>query len=127
MRQYINNDHDVPKVKSPISQAVVVGKHCYISGQLSTDDDGNYIEDTVLEEAKRAFQHIFTIAEAAGFGRSELVFIDVAFIDLKDVGIVNQLFISFFEENKYPARTIYQAAALPYNGKVKVTAIGLKE
>jgi 2-iminobutanoate/2-iminopropanoate deaminase len=56
-----------------------------------------------------------------------LVFIDVAFIDLKDVGVVNQLFRLFFEENKYPARTIYQAAALPYNGKIKVTAIGLKE
>jgi 2-iminobutanoate/2-iminopropanoate deaminase len=126
MRQYINNDHDVPKVKSPISQAVIVGKHCYISGQLSTDDDGNYIEDTVLEEAKRAFQHIFRIAEVAGFERSELVFIDVAFMDLKDVSVVNQLFIEYFEENKYPARTIYQAAALPYGGKVKVTAIGLK-
>jgi 2-iminobutanoate/2-iminopropanoate deaminase len=127
MRQFINNNHHVPKVKSPISQAVVVGKHCYISGQLSTDNDGNYIEDTVLEEAKRAFQHIFTIATEAGFDRSELVFIDVAFIDLKDVSIVNQLFTSFFEEDKYPARTIYQATALPYNGKIKVTAIGLKE
>ena len=126
MRQFINNNHDVPKVKSPISQAMVVGKHCYISGQLSTDNEGNYIEDNVLEEAKRAFQHIFTIAEAAGFERSDLVFIDVAFIDLRDVSLVNQLFMEYFEENKYPARTIYQAAALPYGGKVKVTAIGLK-
>jgi enamine deaminase RidA (YjgF/YER057c/UK114 family) len=48
MRQYINNDHDVPKVKSPISQAVVVGKHCYISGQLSTDDGCKKNKSTIF-------------------------------------------------------------------------------
>jgi 2-iminobutanoate/2-iminopropanoate deaminase len=127
MRQFINQNHAVPNVKSPISQAVVVGKHCYISGQLSTDWDGNYLEGDVLEEAERAFQHIFTIAEAAGFSREELVFVDVAFLNLKDIAVVNTLFVKYFQENKMPARTIYQAAALPYGGKVKITAIGLKE
>jgi 2-iminobutanoate/2-iminopropanoate deaminase len=127
MRQFINENHSVPRVKSPISQAVVVGKHGYISGQLSTDWDGNYVAGDVLEEAERAFQHIFTIAEAAGFSRDELVFVDVAFIDLKDVAVVNTLFLKYFKENKMPARTIYQAAALPYGGKVKITAIALKE
>jgi 2-iminobutanoate/2-iminopropanoate deaminase len=127
MRLHINNKNSlVPKVKSPISQAVVIGKHCYISGQLSTDAEGNYMEGTVAEEAQRAFQHVFDIAKAAGFDRSELAFIDVAFIDLKDIATVNDLFEVLFEVDKYPARTIYQAAALPYGGKVKVTAIGCK-
>ena len=127
MVQYITNAPGIPVVKAPISQAVVVGNHCYISGQLSTDLEGNYIEGTVLEEATRAFNHIFSIAEAAGFGRETLVFIDIAFIDLNDIQVVNTLFATLFETGKYPARTVYQAAALPYGGKVKVTAIGVKE
>lgn len=127
MRKFIKNTEGVPKVKSPISQAVVVGKHCYISGQLSTNFEGNYVEGTVLEEAKRAFNNIFLITKAAEFDVSDIVFIDLAFIDLADIGVINLLYDSLFSENKKPARTVYQAAALPYGGKIKVTAIAVKE
>jgi 2-iminobutanoate/2-iminopropanoate deaminase len=127
MRQFIKNTEESPKVNAPISQAVVVGKHCYISGQLATDLDGNYVEGTVLEEAKQAFNNIFMIAKAADFEVSDIVFIDLAFIDLTDISLINPLFDSLFPEGKKPARTVYQAAALPYGGKIKVTAIAIKD
>ena len=126
MRKFIKNTEGVPKVKSPISQAVVVGKHCYISGQLATDFEGNYVEGTVLEEAKQAFNNIFLITKAAGFAISDIVFIDLAFIDLADIAVINPLYDSLFPKDKKPARTVYQAAALPYGGKIKVTAIAIK-
>jgi 2-iminobutanoate/2-iminopropanoate deaminase len=89
MRQFIKNTEGVPKVNAPISQAVVVGKHCYISGQLATDLDGNFIKGTVLEEAEQAFKNIFAIAKAANFKISDIVFIDLAFIDLADISVIN--------------------------------------
>jgi 2-iminobutanoate/2-iminopropanoate deaminase len=127
MRQFIKNREGSPKVNAPISQAVVVGKHCYISGQLATDMDGNYTQGTILEEAKQAFNNIFLIAKAANFDISDIVFVDLAFIDLADISVVNPLFDSLFPENRKPARTVYQAAALPYGGKIKVTAIAIKD
>jgi 2-iminobutanoate/2-iminopropanoate deaminase len=127
MRQFIKNTEGVPKVNAPISQAVVVGKHCYISGQLATDLDGNFIKGTVLEEGEQAFKNIFAIAKAAHFEISDIVFIDLAFIDLTDISVINPLFDSLFPDNKKPARTVYQAAALPYGGKIKVTAIAIKD
>jgi 2-iminobutanoate/2-iminopropanoate deaminase len=127
MRQFIKNTEGVPKVNAPISQAVVVGKHCYISGQLATDLEGNFIQGTVEEEAKQAFNNIFSIAIAANFKISDIVFIDLAFINLADISVINPLFDSLFPENKKPARTVYQAAALPYGGKIKVTAIAIKD
>jgi 2-iminobutanoate/2-iminopropanoate deaminase len=127
MRQFITNTEGSPKVKSPISQAVVVGKHCYISGQLATDLEGNYVEGTVLEEAKLAFENIFSIVKLAKFSVSDIVFIDLAFINLGDVHEINKLYDSLFPEGKKPARTVYQAAALPYGGKIKVTAIAVKD
>ncbi len=127
MRQFIKNRDGVPKVKSPISQAVVVGKHCYISGQLATDFEGNYVESDVLNEAKLAFSNIFAIAKAAGFAVSDIVFVDLAFINLGDVHEINVLYDGLFPENRKPARTVYQAAALPYGGKIKVTAVAIKD
>jgi 2-iminobutanoate/2-iminopropanoate deaminase len=54
------------------------------------------------------------------------VYVDVAFIDLRDVAEVNALFGELFPEGRRPARTIYQAAALPYGGKVKVQAVAVR-
>lgn len=127
MRTFIDNTYAIPKVKSPISQAVVVNKHCYISGQLSTDAEGRFVGGTTVEQARQAFANTFQIAEAAGFSKGEIVFVDIAFTDLKDVDPVNMLYDELFDKNKRPARTIYQAAALPYGGNIKVTAIAIKE
>jgi hypothetical protein len=44
---------------------------------------------TASEEAARAFAHAFRIAKAAGFKRSDIVYVDLAFIDLADVTEVN--------------------------------------
>lgn len=127
MRTYIDNTYAIPKVKAPISQAVVVNKHCYISGQLSTDAEGHFINGTTIEQARQAFANTFQIAEAAGFSKDEIVFVDIAFINLKDVDDINILYDELFDKNKRPARTIYQAAALPYGGNIKITAIAIKE
>lgn len=127
MRTFIDNNYSVPKVKAPISQAVVVNKHCYISGQLSTDAEGRFINGTTVEQARQAFANTFQIAEAAGFSKDEIVFIDIAFIDLKDIDGVNGLYDELFDKHRRPARTIYQAAALPYGGNIKITAIAIKE
>ncbi|MND06746.1 Endoribonuclease L-PSP [compost metagenome] len=64
---------------------------------------------------------------AAGFGVEDFVFIDVAFADLRDLAEVNTLFAELFPEGKRPARTIYQAAALPFGGKIKVMGVAIKE
>ncbi len=104
-----------------------MGNQCWISGQLSVGDDGTYVPGNAREEAERAFAHIFRIAAAAGFQRSDIVYVDVASIDLADVKEVNELFADLFPTGQRPARTIYQAAKLPFGGKVKVQAVAARE
>jgi 2-iminobutanoate/2-iminopropanoate deaminase len=125
-RKHIVEVDGVPPSPSPISNAVVVGNQCWISGQLSVGPDGKYVAGTTLEEAERAFAHVFRIAEAAGFERSDIVYIDLAFIDLNDVKEVNDLYAELFEEGRRPARTIYQAAKLPFGGRIKVQAVAAR-
>ena len=125
-RRYIVEVEGVPPSPSPISNAVVVGNQCWISGQLSVGPDGSYLPGTAREEAERAFTHLFRIAEAAGFQRSDIVYVDLAFIDLADVKEVNALFAELFPAGRRPARTVYQAAKLPFGGKVKVQAVAAR-
>jgi 2-iminobutanoate/2-iminopropanoate deaminase len=116
----------VPTSPSPISHAVVVGNQCWISGQLSVSSDGTFTPGTAREEAERAFSHVFKVANAAGFKRSDIVYFDLAFIDLADLPEVNTLCAELFPEGKRPARTVYQAAKLPFGGRVKVQAIAAR-
>ena len=123
-RRFITDVPGVPTSLSPISNAVVVGKTCHLSGQLSVYDDG-YRAGSARDEAQRAFQLLFLIAREAGFTKDEIVYVDLAFADLNDLPQVNQLYDELFV-NK-PARTIYEAAKLPFGAKVKVQAIAMKD
>lgn len=125
-RRYITEVEGIPASPSPISNAVVVGNQCWISGQLSVGPQG-YISGTARAEAEIAFEHVFRIAEASGFSRHDIVYVDIAFADLADVPAVNALYGELFTEGCRPARTIYQAAALPFGAKVKVQAVAVRE
>jgi 2-iminobutanoate/2-iminopropanoate deaminase len=124
--EYIVTGPHLAPPASPISHAVVAGNHCYISGQLSVDETGVFRAGSTLEEATLAFGNVFAAARAAGFEPEQIVYVDIAFIDLSDLAEVNQLYGSLFAEGRRPARTVYQAAALPYGGRVKVQAVAVR-
>ena len=124
--KYITEDENLPKWNKPISHAVVANNMCFISGQLSVNRGGEFVFGSILEEAERAFRNFFSVIEHAGFAKEDIVFIDIAFNDLKDLPIVDQLYSDYFEENKRPARTIYQVDALPFDGKIKIMGTAVK-
>jgi 2-iminobutanoate/2-iminopropanoate deaminase len=125
--KFITSGKNFAASKAPISQAVVAGNYCHTSGQLAFDSEGNFKPGTVLEECVMTFDNIFAIAAAAGFSKEQIVFIDIAFIDLNDLPAITPYYNSLFEADRKPARTIYQAAALPMGAKIKVMAIAIKE
>jgi len=125
-RKFITSGDNLPQWANPISHAVVVNNMCFISGQLSVNIEGQYIAGTIKEEAVLAFSNVFAAAKAAGFERCEIVYVDIAFSDLSELPEVNALYMELFPEGKRPARTIYEAAALPFGGKIKVVATAVK-
>ena len=127
MRRFIETGDGLPAWSSPISHAVVVDNLCYLSGQLSLAPDGSYVPGSAREEAERAFANLFAAIRAAGFTVEELAFVDIAFVDLADAPEVNRLYAELFPEGRRPARTMYQAAALPFGGRVKVMGVAIRE
>lgn len=124
-RNFIIDVPGVPASPSPISNAVVVGNTCYISGQLAVYDDG-YRPASAGVEADRAFDLVFKVADAAGFGSDDIVYVDITFSDIeRDLAEVNDVCRARF--SNFPARTIYEAAKLPFGAKVKVQAIAMRD
>ena len=127
MKTYITTGEGLPAWSSPISHAVVVNDTCYLSGQLAVNEAGLLVPGTPAEEARRAFGNLFAALRAAGFERDDLVFIDIAFTDLAQWPEVNGVFAALFPVDRRPARTVYQAAALPFGGQVKVTGVAIRD
>jgi 2-iminobutanoate/2-iminopropanoate deaminase len=125
-RKFITKGEGIPPSTAPISQAVVAGNYCHVSGQLAIDINGKFIDGTIELQTKLAFDNLLVVLKEAGFTKQEIVFIDIAFTDLKDLEFVNPYFDKLFEAGKKTARTIYQAAALPMGAKIKVMAVAIK-
>lgn len=123
---FIESGEGLPKWSNPISHAVVAGNLCFVSGQLSVNEAGNYVEGSVTEEAERAFNNVFAALKAAGFDKSHIAYIDIAFANLNDLNELNALYMALFPEGQRPARTVYEAARLPFNGKIKIVATAAK-
>lgn len=126
-KKYITKGEGLPNWSNPISHAVVANNMCFVSGQLSVNTDGRYVSGTILEEGRLAFSNFFSALKAANFDKDDVVFIDIAFDDLKDLPEINMLYMELFPEHKRPARTIYQAEALPFRGKIKITGTAVKD
>ncbi|NVK55308.1 MAG: RidA family protein [Alteromonadaceae bacterium] len=126
-RKFIESGPGLPNWSNPISHAVVVGKMCFVSGQLSISGDGEYVEGTAAEEATLAFNNVFAALKAAGFDKSDIAYIDIAFSDLTKLDEVNEIYMAIFPDGKRPARTVYEAAKLPFGGKVKIVATAVKD
>lgn len=127
MKKFITEGEHLPAWPAPISHAVVSGDTCYLSGQLAIGADGQYLPGTGREEAQRAFHNVAHVLAASGFTLRDMVFVDIAFIDLSDLPQVNALFAELFPEGARPARTIYQAARLPCDARIKIAGIAVRE
>lgn len=125
-KKYVTDGENLPNWPNPISHAVVVNNMCFVSGQLAVNTDGKYVAGTAEEEGKMAFANFFAALTQAGFKKDDVVFIDIAFDDLKDQPAIDVLYKALFTEDKRPARTIYQAEALPFGGKIKITGTAVK-
>ena len=126
-KRFITTGEGLPQWSNPISHAVVVNNMCFVSGQLAVNKNGDYVLGTIKEEGRLAFSNFFAVLKAAQFDKEDVVFIDIAFNNLDDLPEVNQLYTDLFPESKRPARTIYQAAALPFGAKIKITGTAVKD
>ena len=114
---------DAPAAIGPYSQAIKLGNTVWISGQIPLDPDTmEVVEGDITAQAKRVFENLQAVAEAAGGSLNDAVKINISLTDLGDFAAVNEVMASFLDE-PYPARACVQVAALPRSVAIEVEAI----
>ncbi|XP_048949236.1 2-iminobutanoate/2-iminopropanoate deaminase isoform X3 [Canis lupus baileyi] len=82
-----------PGAIGPYSQAVLVDRTIYISGQLGMDpSSGQLVPGGVAEEAKQALTNMGEILKAAGCDFTNVVKTTVLLADINDFNTVNEVY-----------------------------------
>jgi reactive intermediate/imine deaminase len=121
-RQIIHTDH-APAAIGPYSQAVRSGHTVYFSGQIPLDPaSGTLVEGDIAVQARRAFDNLKAVAEAAGGSLAQIVRLGLYLTDLNQFAAVNAVMQEYFAE-PFPARSTVGVSALPKGAVFEVDAV----
>lgn len=123
MTRKIVHSERAPKAIGPYSQAVAAGGSVYLSGQVGLDPGtGELVAGGLEAEARRAFDNLAAVAQAAGSSLAAAVKVTVYLTDLGQFAVANRVMQTYFGE-PYPARVTIGVAALPRGAAIEVDCI----
>ncbi len=112
-----------PAAIGPYSQAVRAGDTVFLSGQVALDPiSGLLIEGDVQAQARRAFENLRAVCEAAGGSMDDIVRVGLYLTDLDQFAAVNAVMAEYFQA-PYPARSTIEVSALPRGAQFEVDAV----
>lgn len=121
-REIIRTDK-APKAIGTYSQAVMVDRTVYLSGQIPLVPESMELTDgDIATQIRRVFDNLTAVCQAAGGELDDIVKLNVFLTDLGDFPIVNEIMAEYFSE-PYPARAAIGVAALPKGAGVEMDAI----
>ena len=112
-----------PAAIGPYSQATRAGNTVFFSGQIPLDPTtGNVVDGGIEAQARRAFDNLQAVAEAAGGSMADIVRVGLYLTDLSQFAAVNAVMAEYFEA-PYPARSTIEVSALPKGVLFEVDAV----
>ena len=118
----IHSDN-APAAIGTYSQAIRSGNLVFLSGQIPLDPATMEVVDGDFDvRARRVFENLKAVAEAAGATLNQIVKLTIYLTDLENFAAVNTAMAEFFDE-PYPARAALGVASLPKGADVEAEAI----
>jgi 2-iminobutanoate/2-iminopropanoate deaminase len=122
MSKQIINSANAPQPIGPYSQAVLIDRFLFISGQVCLDAQGNLHNANIEEETHSVMSNLKAILTEAGMDFSNVVKTSIFLKNMDDFQVVNQIYGSYFKKNP-PARETVEVSRLPKDVKVEISMI----
>ena len=106
----------------PFSTAVRAGDTVYLSGALGIGADGK-LGEGMEAQAKLAMDNLGAGLKQAGLGWGDVVKCTVMLDDMKDWPAFNQVYVTYFPDKKFPARSAFGADGLALGALLEVECI----
>lgn len=117
---------NAPAAIGPYSQGIAAGDLVFVSGQIPINPETGSIEaDDIEGQTRQSLTNIRNILKEEGLTMANVVKTTVLLSDIKDFTAMNDVYKTFFTE-PYPARSAFQAAAIPKGAKVEIEVIAVR-
>jgi len=126
MKKIIINTKNAPAAIGPYSQAVLVDKTLYCSGQIAINPKNNLIiNSSIKEETEMIMKNIFEILSSAQMNFDNIVKCTIFLKNMDDYNEVNKVYSKYFKCDP-PAREAVEVSKLPKNVNVEISTIAVK-
>ena len=121
-RRIVQTDQ-APAAIGTYSQAVIVDKTVYMSGQIPLDPASMTLVDETMEaQITQVFENLSAVAKAAGGSLQDIAKLNIFLTDLSHFPLVNEVMARYFTQ-PYPARAAIGVAQLPKDAGVEMDAV----
>ena len=123
--EFLNSGKVLP-TSLPFSEAVRVGNTVYLSGQMGiVPGEMRMAPGGIREQSRQTMENIKTTLEAHGMTMRNVVKCTVMLADISDWPAFNEVYRTFFDEGRMPARSAFGANALALGGRVEVECVAV--
>lgn len=103
----------------PFSSAVRVGDMLYLSGQIGNKADGT-LPAGIEAQSRQVMDNIGGVLKSAGLSFSDVVKCTVMIDDIKQWADFNRVYVTYFPDGKFPARSAFGADGLAMGALIEV-------
>ena len=115
-----------PPALGSYSQAIRVGSLVFVTGQTGRNPNTRKLLDGVEAQARQAMDNVAAVLNAAGCSPAGIVRANLVLTDIKDFALVDEVYVRWLPDDRivcHPARTVFQAKALPAGALVMLDVI----
>ena len=126
MQKTVPETPSAPAPLAPYSVATEANGFVFLSGQVALDpQSGEREPDDVSAQTHRVMKNIGLILGDLGLGFGDVVKTSIFLADIDDFPTVNEVYGAYFE-NAPPARSTFQAGALPGGFLVEIEVVAAR-
>ena len=117
-----------PKPVAPYTPAVMANGTLYISGQIPrVPETGKMIKGDIKKAAAQSMKNIGVLLEKNDMDFEDLVMVNIYMTDMDDYKAINEVYKTFFINQKFPARAAIEIGRLPLDADVEISGIAVKD
>lgn len=114
-----------PAPIGPYSQAVLVDKTLFISGQIPLNPkSGAMVQTGIADSTRQIMDNICSLLKEAGMSTEHLVKCSIFMTNLDEFVEMNAIYGTYFN-SAFPARETVQVGKLPMNASIEISCIAI--
>jgi reactive intermediate/imine deaminase len=108
----------------PFSEAVLVGKMLFLSGQIGVDHSIKLVSGGIAEETRQTMENIKSTLEHYGSSLDHIIKVTVMLLDMSEWAEMNKVYVTYFPKH-LPARSAFGTNGLALGARVEIECIAM--